>query len=80
MKICFVGSTAEDFYTHIRCGILHSAQTKAESRLAGAISSKQNCLRCKSLQRVGVIEFSRFSVFPGSRPGKVENFREFLPI
>ena len=29
-----VGSTAEDFYTHIRCGILHSAQTKAESRLS----------------------------------------------
>ena len=28
------GSTAEDFYTHIRCGILHSAQTKAESRLS----------------------------------------------
>lgn len=24
-------------------------------RIAGAISSKQNCLRCKSLQRVGII-------------------------
>ena len=29
-----VASVAEDFYTHIRCGILHSAQTKAESRLS----------------------------------------------
>ena len=25
---------AEEFYTNIRCGILHSAQTKAESRLS----------------------------------------------
>ena len=25
---------AEDFYSYIRCGILHSAQTKAESRLS----------------------------------------------
>lgn len=29
-----VGTVAEDFYTHVRCGILHSAQTKAESRLS----------------------------------------------
>lgn len=28
-----VGTVAEDFYSNIRCGILHSAQTKAESRL-----------------------------------------------
>lgn len=27
------GTVAEDFYSNIRCGILHSAQTKAESRL-----------------------------------------------
>lgn len=29
----FNDAIAKDFYTNIRCGILHSAQTKAESRL-----------------------------------------------
>ena len=43
-----VGSVAEDFYTHIRCGILHSAQTKAESRLSDregfVVANEENIL------------------------------------
>ena len=43
-------------------------------RTAGTISSKQNCLRCKSLQRVGIIKNSKES--PGNQA--IARFPGFL--
>ena len=50
-------------------------------RIAGTISTKQNCLRCKSLQRVGIIPKARkalyFKGFRDFETSKNEIWREF---
>lgn len=63
-----VGSVAEDFYTHIRCGILHSAQTKAESRLSdreGFIVAIENNVLIVSVTGVTNLVKKHFNSYAG---------------
>lgn len=63
-----VGSVAEDFYTHIRCGILHSAQTKAESRLSdrtGFVVAVENNVLIVSVTGVTNLVKHHFTSYAG---------------
>ncbi len=63
-----VGSVAEDFYTHIRCGILHSAQTKAESRLSdreGFVVAVENNVLIVSVAGVTNLVKNHFNSYAG---------------
>jgi hypothetical protein len=72
------GTVAEDFYTNIRCGILHSAQAKAESRLSdrdGFVAIVENNVLVVSVDGLTNLVKNHFNNYAAKLLNPAENER-----